>query len=123
MYHEELMDHFKHPRNTILLINPTFEAGEYNPSCGDQITIQGVVIDGIITQISFNGKGCLISQAAASMLTERVLGTSVAEACMLDKNVITSMLGIALGPNRLKCAMLCLQVFQQGLISVSKKSI
>jgi len=115
MYQEELMDHFKYPRNRKKITKPDFSAGELNPSCGDQISIEGTIIDQKIADLGFNGKGCVISQAAASMLTEIAIDKSINEALLLSKDDITKLIGIELGPTRLRCALLCLHVLHQGL--------
>jgi len=69
-YKELLMDHFKNPRNRGRLENADFTISQFNPSCGDKISVEGIIQDGILTQVAFEGKGCVISQAAASMLSE-----------------------------------------------------
>lgn len=120
LYQEELMDHYKFPRNKQKTKEPDFYADDGNPSCGDKIYIEGKIEDGKITQIGFDGSGCVVSQAAASMLTEKVLGKSIEEVLNLTKDDILKMLGIELGPNRLKCATLSLQVLKQGLSELKK---
>ena len=117
MYQELLVEHFKYPQNKKILTNPTFSVGDYNPSCGDRLSMQGLIENNVIIDLGFDGSGCVISQAAASMLTELVIGKTVDQARTLTQQDITSMIGIPLGPTRLKCALLCLQVLQQGLLS------
>ena len=120
LYQEELMDHYKFPRNKQKIKDPDFLSGDGNPTCGDKVYIEGKIKDNKITEIGFDGSGCVISQASASMLTEKVLGKSVDEVLNLTKDDIVKMLGIELGPNRLKCALLSLQVLKKGLSEFKK---
>lgn len=120
IYQEELMDHYKFPRNRKKVIKPDFSADDGNITCGDKIHIEGKIKDNKITEIGFEGSGCVVSQAAASMLTENVLGRTVQDVLNLTKDDIIKLLGIELGPNRLKCALLSLQVLKKGLIKIKQ---
>lgn len=115
LYQQELMDHYRFPRNRGTLENPTFCHDELNPSCGDKITMAGVVKEGVLVEVKFTGTGCVISQAAASMLTEEVLKMSVADIQHLSGTLMKELVGVPLGPTRFKCALLSLQVLQEGL--------
>jgi nitrogen fixation NifU-like protein len=115
MYQEILLHHFKHPQNRGSLPNPDFSSGSYNPSCGDQITFEGNNLNGVITALKFSGKGCVISQATASLLSEFALSKSTAAIVVLDSSFILSLIGIPLGPTRLRCAMLSLEALQSGI--------
>ena len=121
LYKEELLDHYKHPRNKTVIQNPDFSSGHNNPSCGDKLAIDGKIVDGKITELYFTGSGCVISQATASMLTELCIGKTIQEVMDLNKDDITELVGIPLGPSRLKCALLSLEVLQQGLAQYQKK--
>jgi len=121
LYKEELLDHYRHPRNKKTLTNAGFMAGHNNPSCGDRIVIEGIVNDNTIVDLGFNGVGCVISQAAASMLTELCIGKTVTEVLKLNKNDVCNLIGIHLGPTRLKCALLSLEVLQEGLRDYQNK--
>ena len=112
---QKIMDHFRNPRNYGTLEHPNFSSGEYNPSCGDAITIQGIMQDNRIIRVAFTGKGCVMSQAAASILLEHVLGKTIDEIEAFDANTMQDLLGIVLGPVRLKCAMLAVQALKKGL--------
>ncbi len=112
---EELRDHYKFPRNKKIISPADFTSSHLNRSCGDVVTITGTITNDVITDIGFDGSGCIISQAAASMLTEMVLHKSVEAAKKITPNDVTKMIGIPLGPNRLKCALLALTVLQQSL--------
>ena len=112
---EELMDHFKFPRNKQPVEKPDFSAGERNPSCGDQVQIEGRVKNNTICPLGFSGKGCILSQAATSMLTEKCSGKSLDYIISLSRNDILELVGISLGPNRTRCALLCLEVLHLGV--------
>ena len=115
MYQEELMEHFKNPRNKNEIKNPDFAASHTNISCGDKIGMHGKIENDIITEIGFDGTGCVISQASASMLTELCLGKTIQNVLALSKDDVLQLVGIQLGPNRLKCALLGLVVLQDAL--------
>lgn len=121
MVHDELLEHFKYPCNKKSIKNPDFSADSENPSCGDKISIQGTISDNRIIDIGFGGSGCVISQATSSMLTDLCKNKTVEEVLNLNKDDILSLIKIDLGPNRLKCALLCLQVLHESLINFKNK--
>lgn len=114
LYRQQLLDHFQNKRNYGDIEQPTFVSGQYNPSCGDRVSIMGVVRDGIITDIKFTGSGCVISQATASMLTEAVKGKAVEHVRALTIADVLALIGVQLGPNRLRCAELSLLALKQS---------
>lgn len=115
IYKENILDHYRDPRNFGKRIACTFSHHENNPLCGDRIEMQVKLDDGKIKDITFNGRGCAVSQASASMLTEHVKGATLAEVQVLGRDDVTQMLGIPLGPVRLRCALLSLKVLLKGL--------
>ncbi len=120
LYKEELMEHFKNPTNKKKIENPDFSSGKHNPSCGDSLEIEGKVEkdkQGVlrIKDLGFQGSGCVISLATASMFTEHCIGKTVDEVLKMTKDDITNLLGIELGPIRIKCALLSLTVLQNAL--------
>ena len=121
LYREELLDHYKNPRNKKEVANPDFSSGHNNPACGDSIEITGRLQDGKITEIGFSGVGCIISQAAASMLTEKCIGMTIEEVLALTKDDVLEMMGLKLGPNRLKCALLALEALKDALMAYQQK--
>ena len=118
VYQEELLDHYENPSNYGTLPNPDISHEEDNPLCGDRIRIDLIVEDDIITEVRFSGHGCTISQAAASMLTEEIEGKSLTEVKKLSRDDILDMIGIPLGPVRLKCALLALKVLKAGAYGI-----
>ncbi len=115
-YRENILDHYRNPRNKGRLEHPTHMNEEHNPLCGDVIRIDlHVNEDNIIDQVRFDGRGCAISQASASMLTEMIQGKTLDEAKALSKEDILEALGIEIGPVRLKCALLSLKVLKASI--------
>ena len=108
LYREAILDYYKHPRQKGHLENPDIQYHDHNPFCGDEITIELKVEDGVVVDAAFDGRGCAISQATASMLMEEIIGKSLDEIKTWDKQYILDLLGIDLGPVRLKCALLSL---------------
>lgn len=115
MYQAQLMDHYQHPRHKGELQDPDFDVKQYNPSCGDAIVMQGICRDGKLVAIAFEGKGCVISQAAASMLCEYALNKSLDELNAFDTEDMRNLIQIPLGPVRLKCALLPLYALKDGI--------
>ena len=120
MYQEELLEHFRKPKNNILIDDPDFYAEEKNPSCGDELAMTGKISGDVLVGIGFQGRGCVISQATASMLAEQSIGKKNDDLLALTPDDITQLIGITLGPVRLRCALLALQVLQQGIVQFEK---
>jgi len=116
---ENILDHYENPRNRGTLEHPDISHEEDNPVCGDHIRIDLKVDDGVVTDIRFSGKGCSISQAAASMLTEEVKGKPLDEVKLFDKQTVLDLLGIPIGPVRMKCALLSLKVLKAGAYGIN----
>lgn len=114
-YKEKLLDHYKHPRYSGTLKNPDIESEIFNPSCGDQISFQAIVDNGFIKDIAFQGSGCIISQGTASILSEFSVGKTIKEILKLSKDDIIELIGIDLGPTRMRCALLPLEALRQGI--------
>jgi nitrogen fixation NifU-like protein len=117
MYREVILDHYKNPHGHGLLEGADAQAEGQNPLCGDEVTMSlRFGADGeTIEQVGFEGRGCAISQAATSMLTDLVVGRKVAEVAALPKEELLEEIGIPLGPARLKCALLGLGVLKVAL--------
>jgi len=119
LYRELILDHYQHPHNHGEIPDADISAEDANPLCGDKIRIDIKVKDNIVADVKFNGKGCAISQASASMLTDELIGKSLDEIKKIDKDFITQMLGISLGPSRIKCALLPLKVVKSGIYGIN----
>lgn len=120
LYREEILEHYKYPRNKGVLENPDITYKDTNPLCGDECQIDLNVENNKIAEVRFIAKGCAISQAATSMLTEMIEGKSLDELKKLSKQNIMDALGIELGPVRLKCALLCLKVLKGGVYGIKE---
>jgi nitrogen fixation NifU-like protein len=114
-YREHILDHFHNPRNFGHLESPDISHEEDNPLCGDRIALELHVQDGQVVAIAWHGRGCAISQASASLLSERLAGISLEEAKKIGKAEVLEDLGIEVSPARLKCALLALKTFQVGV--------
>ncbi len=112
---DKLLEHYHHPHNVGTLQEPDFSSIEYNPSCGDQIQIEGQIQNGVLTALVFIGSGCILSQAVASMFTEVCKGKTIHEILKMDKEVVLGLIGMSLGPTRLRCALLGLYALQHGI--------
>lgn len=124
-YRENILDHYKNPRNFGKLNKADSSYTEKNVSCGDMICMQIKCREGnrkskIIEKIMFYGDGCAISIAAASMLTEKASGQEIEKIKKIKSKDIISMLGITLTPTRLKCALLPLEVLHKTLAHSTK---
>jgi nitrogen fixation protein NifU and related proteins len=121
-YRENILDHYRRPRNAGTLDDATHTHEENNPLCGDVIRIDLHVNENdVIDKVAFSGKGCAISQASASMLTEMIEGKSLDEAKQIGKDDILEALGIDIGPVRMKCALLSLKVLKAGAYGLSEE--
>lgn len=115
LYRENILDHYKNPRNYGKVENPEARSVAENISCGDEISLSVEVGGGVIEDIKFEGKGCAISIASASLMTEHVKGMSLDKARRLSKDDIQKMLGVEVTPARLKCALLPLEALRSAL--------
>ena len=132
LYRELILDHYRHPRHKGELEEATAKAEGFNPLCGDEISVDVSVHDGVIKGVAFRGRGCSISQASASMMTESVTGRTKGEAIELLNSFKRMMMepekeldpelgdleafqGVAKFPVRVKCATLAWHVLEEGL--------
>jgi nitrogen fixation NifU-like protein len=132
LYRDLILDHYRHPRNRGNLERPTAKAEGYNPLCGDEIEVELLIDGDVIEDVAFKGRGCSISQASSSMMTDAIKGRSKAEAQALVtafKRMMTdpekeppaelgdleAFQGVAKFPVRVKCATLAWNALEQGL--------
>lgn len=116
LYREVILDHYKTPRNHGLLDPSDAVAVGQNPLCGDEVTVSVRFADGdVIESVGFEGRGCAISQAATSMLTDLVKGRTAQEVALMPRDELLDEIGIPLTPVRLKCALLGLGVLKVAL--------
>lgn len=115
LYKQDLMDHFKKPKNFRVIQGASFSSPYMHPSCGDKIVVMGVVENGIIKDLAFQGSGCVLSIAMASKLTEHACGLPVQGALKFDEQLVFNLLKIDLGPKRIQCGMLSIIALHRGL--------
>ncbi|NJL03450.1 MAG: iron-sulfur cluster assembly scaffold protein [Chloroflexaceae bacterium] len=120
LYSEEILEHSRYPSNFGTLEHATHSFEAVNPLCGDKVRIDLIVADDVVQQVKFSGKGCAISMASASMLTEVVLGQPLQWVQQFDKDDLLELIGIPLqrNPVRLKCALLALKALKAGLYDI-----
>jgi nitrogen fixation NifU-like protein len=116
VYRQQILDHYKNPRNYGEIEDPTFTHVGENPMCGDTIEMDVVLDDDeeTIEAVAFRGDGCAISQASASMLSEELKGMTVEELQAMDRDDVVDMLGVEISAMRVKCAVLAEKVAQDG---------
>jgi nitrogen fixation NifU-like protein len=114
LYRDNIIDHYQNPRNYGTLEQPDVSYEDSNPVCGDEIRMDLKIQNEQVVDARFSGHGCSISQASASMLTEEIIGKTLEEVRQIDKQYLLDLLGIPLGPVRLKCALLSLKVLKAG---------
>jgi len=112
LYRDYILDHYKNPKNFGELSDADLEFEDKNPLCGDELEVQLKVEDGRIKELRWHGQGCAISQAAASIASEELIGMPVDEAAQLDADWMLEHMGIQISATRRKCALLNLKVLR-----------
>ena len=123
LYRDYILEHYRRPHNFGVLDEPSASYEGANPLCGDRITMQLTVRDGVVAEVGFTGRGCAISQASASLLTDEVKGKPVGEVAAFAASDLLDLLGIEISPARLKCAMLSFDSLQHLLHEVGAKPL
>jgi nitrogen fixation NifU-like protein len=121
LFRENILDHYKRPRCHGTLDHPDLSFEDSNPLCGDVLRMDLALRDGRVDQIRFSGHGCSISQASASMLCESVEGKPLEEVKKVSRDDVLEMLGIPLGPVRLKCALLALKTLKGAVYGMGQQ--
>jgi nitrogen fixation NifU-like protein len=115
LYRDFILDHYRNPRNAGTLDDADASFEDINPLCGDKIRMDLKIRDNVVTDVKFKGRGCAISQASASLLTEEIKGKTLAEISKIGKEAVLENVGINISAARLKCALLGLKVLKQAL--------
>src|ERR671928_1815474 len=115
LYRDYILEHYRRPHNFGVIDDPSASHEGANPLCGDRITMQLGVRDGVVERVGFTGRGCAISQASASLLTDEIKGKRVADVEAFRADDLLDLLGIDISPARLKCAMLSHETLRHTL--------
>ena len=115
LYRDYILEHYRRPHNFGTLESPSASIEGANPLCGDRITLQIGVHDGVVDEVAFTGRGCAISQASASLLTDEIKGKPLSAVDAFRADDLLDLLGIEISPARLKCAMLSHDTLQHVL--------
>jgi nitrogen fixation NifU-like protein len=123
LYREEILEHYRQPHNFGTLASPDVVGEGDNPLCGDRITMTlAISEDGRVEDVAFTGRGCAISQASASMLTDDIRGRTVEEVESLGRDHVLDLLGIQISPARMKCALLSLDTLRRALEALPRSA-
>jgi nitrogen fixation protein NifU and related proteins len=115
LYRDYILEHYRKPHNFGIIEQPDARYEGANPLCGDRITMMISITDGVVSDIAFSGRGCAISQASASLLTDEIRGKPVEDVAKLTPDDVLDLLGIEISPARLKCALLSLDTVSHAL--------
>ena len=115
-YKEYILDHYRNPRNFGHLERADAAAEDLNPLCGDRIRFELEIEDGRVKDVRFSGKGCAISQASASMLSESIKGEKLEDVVRMSREAVLENVGIGISPARMKCALLGLKVLKSAAL-------
>lgn len=121
IYAQNILDHYKNPRNSGEINNASASVKIFNPTCGDQLKLDISVENEKLKDVKFSGNGCAISQSAISILSEEVIGLTLAEAEKIDKPKVLAMLGVNISERRIKCALMSLLALKNALRAYKKQ--
>jgi nitrogen fixation NifU-like protein len=122
IFQETILHHYEHPSNKGMIENPDVKISDTNTLCGDKVTMYARLNGRVLEEVKFDGAGCAISMASASLLTEKAKGMSIRDVIELGQRDVLEMLGLeSLTPMRIKCAMLGVRTLQKGLIEYESK--
>lgn len=114
------MEHYRNPRNKGLIEKPSFYSYAHNALCGDRVEVSGIVEDLRLVKVGFQGSGCVVSQAAASLVCQAVEGKHISDIMHMGPDDIIALVGIDLGPVRLKCALMIREALHIGILGMNQ---
>ena len=123
IYAENILDHFRHPRNFEPLLESSIDHEEWNHSCGDSLHIWLKLEGGKIGKVGWTGTGCAVSQASMSLLSEELEGMKEEDVLKLMKEDVYTMLGVPIGPRRFKCALMSLHTVKNAILKARGKPL
>lgn len=123
LYAENILDHFRYPRNTGELSDTTVSHEEWNHACGDELHLSFLIENGIIVKMAWTGTGCAISQASMSILSEELIGKREGDVLALTKENVYKLLGVPVGPRRFKCALMSLHAAKNAILKSQGKKL
>jgi nitrogen fixation NifU-like protein len=116
LYQQNILDHYHRPHNRGDLLESTHQGEMSNPLCGDKVVLNLVIKDDKIIDVKWNGEGCVLTQAASSMLTDTLINQTLETAQKITSEELIKILGVPLSPSRIKCALLPLEALQKVLL-------
>lgn len=122
LYQDHILDHYHNPRHFGLLPHPTHQAEALNPTCGDRLTVSLKIEGDTVKAVGFEGVGCAISVASASLLYDSIIDVPVATVLHKEPSSVLEMTGLAISPGRMKCALLSLEALKKALRGKIKES-
>ena len=122
LYSDILLDHFRHPRNYGSLVHPDISNEQFNPLCGDRIRLELKLHQSKVSEVRFKGDACAICTAAASLLTEMILGEDIKQVANIPDARLLAALESDIQPARLQCALLPLQALREGVENYKRPS-
>jgi len=122
LYRDYILEHYRRPHNFGVIEDPDASFEGAKPLCGDRITLMVGVKDGVVDRVAFTGRGCAISQASASLLTDEIKGKPLLDVVGVRADDVLDLLGIEISPARLKCAMLSHDTLQHVLTDLGAES-
>jgi nitrogen fixation NifU-like protein len=123
-YSDYLLDHYRHPRNAVVVADANCASEQHNPACGDSVSMTAYVNkNDIVQDICFRATGCVICVAGASLLSDQIKGRTLEDVTVFDAQAMIALLGIPIGPTRLKCALLSIYALKDGINNYAKDSL
>lgn len=123
LFAEEIISHYEHPHNKGKMVSPSSKMHGFNPTCGDELTLYLSIENGRIKDAKFEGSGCAISMASASMLTDYIKGAELKKLEGMGVKDIIGLIGLDPGPARLKCATLSLRALKEAIFLFEHKKV